>query len=213
MIRVVVADDHPVVRAGYQRLLDQAGDIRVVAEAGDASAAVAAWVAHEPDVLVADISMPGGGLELTRRVRQRQPAARVLVFSMHDSSAIVRQAFDAGASGYLTKASPPECLVDAVRALAAGRRYLAPGLASPSQGTPADEAARLQSLSGREFEIFRLLAAGHSAAQCGRALNLSAKTVANHQTAIKDKLGVATSAALAHLALRHAVITPLSAAG
>ena len=209
MIRVLLADDHPVVRTGYRRLLEQAGDIRVVHEAGDGDAAYAAWMAESPDVLVTDLSMPGGGgLELIRRVLARAADARVLVFSMHDSPLLVRRALDAGARGFLTKASAPDCLVDAVHALCAGRRYLAPELpAELLHRDPLSEAERLATLSGREFEIFRLLAQGHSAGECAQALKLSAKTVSNHQTVIKDKLGVATSAALAHLAIRHRVIS------
>ena len=209
MIRVLLADDHPVVRSGYLRLLDQAGDIRVVHEAGDADAAYAAFVSEQPDVLVSDLSMPGGGgLELIRRVTAREPQARILVFTMHDGPLLVRRAFEAGARGYLTKASPPEALVDAVRALHAGRRYLDPELpAGLLQRDPLDEAARLAALSGREFEIFRLLAQGHSPRECAEALKLSAKTVSNHQTVIKDKLGITTSAALVHLAMRHGVIS------
>jgi len=208
MIRVILADDHPVVRAGYQRLLDQTGDIRVVAEAGDGDAAYAAFAAHAPDVLVTDLSMPGGGgLTLLRRVLQRDAAARVLVFSMHDGALLVRRALEAGARGFLTKASAPDSLVDAVRALHAGERYLAPELpASLLRRDPLDEGARLASLSGREFEVFRLLAQGASPFECAQALKLSVKTVSNHQTVIKDKLGVTTSAALAHLAIRHQVI-------
>jgi DNA-binding NarL/FixJ family response regulator len=209
VIRVLLADDHPVVRSGYLRLLDQAGDIRVVHEAGDADAAYAAFVREQPDVLVSDLSMPGGGgLELIRRVIGREPQARILVFTMHDGPLLVRRAFEAGARGYLTKASPPEALVDAVRTLHAGRRYLDPDLpAGLLQRDPLDEAARLAALSGREFEIFRLLAQGHSPRECAEALKLSAKTVSNHQTVIKDKLGISTSAALAHLAIRHGVIS------
>ena len=208
MIRVLIADDHPVVRTGYQRLLDQAGDIRVVAEAGDGASAYAAWLEQQPDVLVTDLSMPGGGLELTRRVLQRSDQARVLIFSMHDSEPLVRRAFEAGARGYLTKASPPECVVDAVHALQGGRRYLSPELpVSWMQRDRDEEGDRLATLSAREFEIFRLLAQGQSPAECALSLKLSAKTVSNHQSAIKDKLGVATSAALAHLAIRHGVIS------
>lgn len=207
MIRVLIADDHPVVRAGYQRLLEQAGDIRVVADANDGQEAYAAWLAHAPDVLVTDLSMPAGGLELIRRVLQRDVQARVLVFSMHDGALLVRRALEAGARGYIPKSSPPECLVEGVRALHAGRRYLAPELpAGLLQREAQDETGRLAALSAREFEVFRRLALGESAAQCAQALNLSAKTVSNHQTAIKEKLGVATSAALAHLAIRHRVI-------
>lgn len=209
MIRVLLADDHPVVRSGYLRLLDQAGDIRVVEEAGDADAAYAAFASERPDVLVTDLSMPrGGGLDLIRRVTAREPQARILVFTMHDGPQLVRRAFEAGARGYLTKASPPERLVDAVRALHADRRYLDPELPSTLlQRDPLDEAARLAELSGREFEIFRLLAQGHSPRECAEALKLSAKTVSNHQTVIKDKLGITTSAALVHLAMRHGVIS------
>jgi len=208
MIRVLLADDHPVVRSGYLRLLEQARDIRVVAEAATGDAAYAAFVADPPDVLATDLSMPvGGGLELIRRVTLRAPAARILVFSMYDSPPLVRRALDAGARGFVTKAAAPQSLVDAVRALHAGERYLgadlAPGLL---QRDPAREAERLAELSLREFEIFRLLAQGHTLVECAQALKLSPKTVSNHQTVIKDKLGVATSAALAHLAIRHRVI-------
>lgn len=208
MIRVLLADDHPVVRSGYGRLLEQERDIRVVAEAATGEAAYAAFVADPPDVLATDLSMPGGGgLELIRRVIARAPAARILVFSMYDGLPLVRRALEAGARGFLTKAAAPQCLVDAVRALHAAERYLGadlpPGLL---QREPAREAERLAALSLREFEIFRLLAQGHSPAECAQALKLSPKTVSNHQTTIKDKLGVTTSAALAHLAIRHRVI-------
>jgi len=208
-IRVLLADDHPVVRSGYLRLLHQAGDIRVVQEAGDGDAAYAAFAALTPDVLVTDLSMPGGGgLALLRRVLLREPGARVLVFSMHDSPLLVRRALEAGARGFLTKASPPDSLVDAVRALHAGRRYLDATLPlSLLHGGPQEETERLAALSGREFEIFRLLAQGHSPLACAQALKLSAKTISNHQTVIKDKLGVATSAALVHLAIRHGVVS------
>jgi DNA-binding NarL/FixJ family response regulator len=209
MIRVLLADDHPVVRSGYLRLLDQAGGIHVAAQAGDADAAYAAFVAQAPDVLVTDLSMPaGGGLELMRRVLLRDSQALVLVFSMHDSPVLVRRALEAGARGFLSKASAPECLVEAVRAVFAGRRYLGPDLPKTMlQRDPSDEAERLAALSAREFEIFRLLAQGHSSSDCAQALKLSPKTIANHQTLIKEKLGVATSAALVHLAIRHQVIS------
>ena len=213
MIRVLLADDHPVVRSGYLRLLDQAGDIQVIAEAGDADAAYAGFLAHRPDVLVTDLAMPaGGGLELLRRVLLRDAQARLLVFSMHDAPVLVRRALQAGARGFLTKASAPECLVDAVRELHAGRRYLGRELPPALfERDPHDEAARLAELSAREFEVFRLLAQGHSAGACAEVLKLSPKTVANLQTAIKDKLGVATSAALVHLAIRHQVISTAGA--
>jgi len=206
MIHVLLADDHPVVRSGYLRLLDQAGDIRVVAEAGDGEAAYAAWLVQRPHVLVSDISMPGGGLDLVRRVVQRDGAARVLVFSMHDSPALVCQAVAAGAMGYVTKGSAPEALIDAVRALHAGRRWFSADVA-PHVARGAPEADGLASLSVREFETFRLLAQGNSVDECAQQLKLSPKTISNQQTLIREKLGVATPAALVHLALRHGVIS------
>ena len=208
MIRVLLVDDHPVVRGGYLRLLEQTPDIRVVAEAGTGEAAYAAFVSDPPDVLATDLAMPGGGgLELIRRVLLRVPAARILVFSMYDSPPLVRRALEAGARGFLTKAAAPQSLVDAVRALHAGERYLGADLATGLlQRDPAREAERLGELSLREFEVFRLLAQGRSLAECAQALKLSPKTVSNHQTTIKDKLGVTTSAALVHLAIRHRVI-------
>ncbi|WP_127996539.1 response regulator [Piscinibacter defluvii] len=208
MIRVLLADDHPVVRTGYRRLLEQAHDIVVVHEAADADGAFAALVAHAPEVLVTDLAMPGGGLELIRRARAHDPALRILVFSMHESEAMVQRALEAGATGYLSKASEPGQLVDAVHALHAGRRYLGEGLERALRGRdPLGESARLASLSEREREVFRLLAQGCSPAECASELGLSAKTVSNHQTVIKEKLGVATSAALAHLAIRHGLVS------
>jgi DNA-binding NarL/FixJ family response regulator len=132
---------------------------------------------------------------------------------MHDSAMLVRRAFEAGARGYIPKSSPPQRLIEGVRALHEGRRYLAPELPAEwmRPHPPEDEGERLASLSVREFEVFRLLAQGHSASDCAQRLNLSAKTVSNHQTAIKDKLGVATAAALVHLALRHGVIAAADA--
>lgn len=206
MIRVLLVDDHPVVRTGYARLLEQAGDMAVVAEAGDAEEAYAHCLAGlAPDVVVTDLSMPGmGGLELIRRLHARWPAQRVIAFSMHESELLVRRAREAGAQGFIGKSSAPERLVEAVRAVAAGRPW-------PPAGLPADADDRLAGqglaeLSEREFALFRLLAQGHAPAECAQALSLSPKTVANYQSAIREKLGVATSAALALLAIRCGVI-------
>ncbi len=208
MIRLLLVDDHPVVRAGYQRLLEQAGDMRVVAQAGSADEAMIEFNDHAPDVTVTDLAMPGlGGLELIRRLLVRSPNARVLVFSMHDSAMLVRRAFEVGARGFLSKSSAPESLLDAVRRVHGGDNYLSPDLPADllQAGTPA---AQLDGLTPREFEIFRLLARGESLADCAALLKLSPKTISNHQTMIKEKLGVSTTAALVHLAIRHGVIGP-----
>lgn len=207
-IRVMLVDDHPVVRTGYRRLLEQGGDIAVVAEAGNGETAYALYQEHVPDVCVTDLSMPGiGGLELLRKLIARDAVARVLVFSMHDTPQLIARAFEGGACGFVSKQADPEHLVDAVRAAHAGRRYLDPHSApGVLHDTARMEADRLSSLSQREFEIFRLLAEGRSAADCARLLHLSSKTVANHQTCIKEKLDVPGPAALVHLALRNGVL-------
>ena len=169
MIRILLVDDHPVVRAGYQRLLEQAGDISVVAQADRTDAACAAFAQHQPDVTVTDLAMPGsGGLELIRRLLVRAPPARILVFSMHDSNMLVRRALELGALGFLSKSSAPEALIDGVRRVGAGQRYLGPGLPSECLTDPSPD-DRLASLTAREFEIFCLLARGETVAQCGTA--------------------------------------------
>ena len=202
MIRLLLVDDHPVVRAGYQRLLELAGDMTVVAQAGSADEACALFTQHQPDITITDLAMPGsGGLALISRLRERVADARVLVFSMHDSATLVARALEAGAIGFVTKSSAPERLIDAVHAAWGRRRYLSPDLPQP---LPA--VTQFEALTPREFEIFRQLAGGASLADCARSLHLSPKTVSNHQTLIKDKLGLQTSAAMAHLALRHGVI-------
>ncbi len=206
MSRLLLVDDHPVVRAGCQRLLEMGGEHAVVAQAGDADGALAMWQQHRPDLVVTDLSLPGcGGLELLRRVRERDVDARVLVFSMLDSEPLVRRALALGARGYVPKSADPACLVDAVTAVLQGRRVLGPGL-SPrllGDGSAGDPFA---GLTPREFELFGLLARGLAPADCAQALHLSAKTVSNLQSQIRDKLGLDTSAAMAHLALRHGLI-------
>jgi len=139
-------------------------------------------------------------------LRERVSEARVLVFSMHDTETLVRRAFELGACGFVSKSSAPDRLIDAVHCVSAGRRYLGPDLPQHllDGGGAVD---RFAALTPREFEIFRQLARGESLADCARTLHLSPKTVANHQSSIKDKLGVASVAALVHLAIRHGVIT------
>lgn len=224
MIRVLLVDDHPVVRTGYARLLEQAGDMQVVAEADSAEQALERWSAGaQADVVITDLAMPGaGGLELIRRLLARAPDARVLVFTMHEGEALVRRAFDAGAHGVVAKSSPPQVLVQAVRSVhAAGAHALAgvgaaaaggvtgvPGVVGAAGAAGLSDRERLALLTEREFALFRLLAQGHALPECARLLGLSGKTVSNYQTLIREKLGVGTSAALVHLAIRTGVIAP-----
>ena len=208
MIKVLLVDDHPVVRAGYRRLLEQSDDIRVDGETSDAESGYRAYCELAPDVCVSDLSLPGcGGLELLRRILVRAPDARVLIFSMHDSPQLVERAFEGGALGFVSKSAQPNALVQAVRAVHGGSRYVSDELlpAHPSQEGQL-ELARLRLLTEREFEVLRLLARGISGPECGRLLNLSPKTIANHQSQIKEKLQVSTSAGLVHFALRHSII-------
>lgn len=209
MIRVLIVDDHPVVRSGYARLLETGGDIHVVAEAADAESGFDAYIAHCPSVTVTDLSMPGSsGIELIRRIHSRNTSARLLVFSVHDEALVIEKALQSGASGFISKRSAPEVLLEAVRAVAHGERDLSSDVRKVFEHrSPSTERAIINELSPREFEVFRLLAQGLSAAECAAAQNLSQKTVANYQALIKEKLGVSKSAALVHMALRLGVVS------
>jgi DNA-binding NarL/FixJ family response regulator len=199
-VRVLLADDHAVVREGYRRLLELEPDVAVVGECADGEsvrAAIGRGVAV--DVLVLDLSMPGcGGLAVLRRARDARPPVQVLVFTMHDSPTMVAQALRAGAAGFVTKNSAPRELVDAVRRVAAGER---PVLSPDVAGVAAGDAVRAP-LAPREFEVLQLLAQGCSVDEVGRRIHLSAKTVSNYQTAIRQKLGVSTGIELLREARR-----------
>ena len=207
-ISVLLVDDHEVVRAGYGQVLSGASDIELIAEAGSGEEGYSAFVQHRPDVVIMDISLPGiSGIEAIRRITAREESARVLVFSMHEDTVFVDQALQAGALGYITKRSAADTLVEAVRTVASGQRYLDPALAQ----TLAMEKNRGQSntfsdLSTREFEIFCLLAEGLPTNDIAERLSIAPKTVANYCTQIKYKLGVKTHAEIAHLAIRHGLI-------
>jgi two-component system invasion response regulator UvrY len=207
-VTVLLVDDHAVVRAGFRRLLEQTPGIRVVTEAASGDEAYRVFGDCQPDVAVMDLSMPGmGGLEAIRRIVGRFPGARILVFSMHETAAFAQQTMRAGACGYVTKASAPEVLVEAVRAIAAGRTFLSPDMAQKlALESVAGERDPLSVLTPREFEIFRLLAAGHTAEQIAEALYVSAKTVANHATQVKQKLGITTAVDLHRVALRYGLV-------
>jgi two-component system, NarL family, invasion response regulator UvrY len=209
MIRVVLVDDHAVVRMGFRMLLQAAGSgIEVVAEAADGETLLATLAGLVADVIVMDLSMPGlGGLETLRRLRARDGAPPVLVLSAHEDAAHPRRALNAGALGYLSKRSAPETLLEAVRAVAAGRRYLDAQTAQTlamsqitSSGSPFDV------LSEREFEVFERLARGRSVNEIAQLLKLSPSTVGTHLYNIKQKLNADNQAALTLLALHWGVI-------
>lgn len=207
-IRVLLVDDHAVVRAGYRVLLRGAPEISIVAEADSGERAYQRYVEHTPDVVVMDLSLPGmGGLEAIRRILARDSNARVLVFSMHEDVAFVEQALRAGAKGYITKTGAAEVLIDAIKEVADGQVFLDRRLAQNLALKKSSEAT-LSELSPREFSIFCLLAEGVSTAEIAKRLNVSGKTVANYSTLIKRKLGVQNRAELVYLALRHGLVTP-----
>lgn len=208
MIRVLLVDDHPVVRAGYARFLELDGSIKVVADATCAITGYIAFLQHLPDVTISDISMPNvGGLELLRKIKLRDSSSKVLMCSMYDSPSLIRSALDGGANGFVTKNASPDNLVSGVKAVHRGDRYLSDDLSLSQFNQLADaEADRISQLTLREMEIWRLLAQGCTPAECAERLSISLKTVANNQTQIKEKLGVSTTVALAHLAQRHQLI-------
>lgn len=207
-IRVVLVDDHAVVRAGYRMLLKNSRDIEVVAEADNGEQACKHYTDLQPDVVIMDLSLPGiGGLEAIRRIIARDADARILVFSMHEDTIFVEQALQAGARGYMTKSGAPEALIEAVRTLATGKTYLDKNIAERlafqkmrGRNTP------FSGLSTREFEIFCLLAEGHNTNEIAKRLSLSYKTVANYSTQIKNKLEVTSIAEIARLAIRHQIV-------
>lgn len=206
MIRVLLIDDHALVRAGYRYLLNSTGQLLVVAEAATASAGYRHVLRGGIDVVVLDLSLPGaGGLEVLRRLQQRNCGARVLVVSMHDEAAMIDRALGLGAIGYLCKRSDPEMLVEAVMAVAAGRRFVDPSIA---RHAAPRHSLGLDRLTGREFEIFRQLAEGHPVETIARSMCLSAKTVANYGTAIRSKLRVENRAELARIALAAGIVAP-----
>ncbi len=210
VIRVLLVDDHAVVRAGYRALLEDAPSVRIVAEAASGEAACQAFSQYRPDVTVMDISLPGmSGLEATRRIVHRDPDAWVLIFSMHEDTVFVERALRSGARGYITKSSAPETLVTAVSKIAGGGIYLDPQLAQHLAFRKAcGQDEPWSDLSTREFEIFYLLAQGLTVACIAERLSLSAKTVANYGTQIKAKLNVAGTGELVRLAIRHGLLSP-----
>ena len=209
MIRVLLVDDHAVVRTGFRLLLQSQPDINVVAEAQSGEAACQMYAELTPDVVVMDLGMPGmGGLEALRRIRARNSAARVLALSAHDDPMHARRALREGALGFLSKRSAPEALIEAIASIAAGRRYLDPNLAQKLALAEIEGATRspIEQLSEREFEVFIRLAGGATVQKIADDLKLSASTIGTHLYNIKQKLGVVNQSELTLLAIRHGLI-------
>lgn len=204
---IMLVDDHAVVREGYRSLLEKQQALSVVAEAADGAGAYRAYKELRPDLVIMDLKLPDfSGVEAIRRIRQWDPKARILVFTMHQSSAYAVQAIRAGARGYVTKSSPPETLVRAVFDVLNGKLALSPDidheLALERLG---GEPAAADVLSPREFEILRMLLAEKTIEGIAATLHVSAKTVANTRYMIRSKLGVGSDIELVRMALRQGI--------
>jgi DNA-binding NarL/FixJ family response regulator len=209
MIRVLVADDHAVVREGIKRILADTPDLVVAGEASDRQEILAQLAAQRWDVVLLDISLPGGnGLEILQHLKRLHPQLRVLVFSVHGESQYAVRAFKAGAAGYLTKHSPPEELVTAIRRVVGGGRYISPSLAEQLafEVTLEPQQPRHAALSNREFQVLQLLASGRTVAAVAAELSLSVKTISTYRARILEKLQLQTTAELIHYAVRHGLV-------
>jgi two-component system, NarL family, response regulator NreC len=207
-ITIVLADDHSVVRSGLRLLLDQAGGLRVVSEAGDADSAVRTVLGHKPKVLVLDLNMPGEltSLEAIPKVAQASPETRVVVLTMQEDPEFARQALQAGAAGYVLKEAADSELVEAVRRAAAGETYLNPRLGARLAAAPATPAGPPDDLSEREVEVLRLVALGHTNTEIAGQLYLSVRTVESHRAHIQQKLRISSRAELVRYALERGLL-------
>ncbi len=206
-IRVLLVDDHEVVRAGYRRLFESTDDITVVAEATDGEGAYQLYAECQPTVVVMDLTMPGsGGLDASRRILTRDQGARILVFSVHENEVFLSRAMDLGVLGYISKRNASRVMIEAVRCVARGEGVI--GQEMMLQRKQTDDGELIADLSPREFEVFRLRADGKSVNEIAELLNVSPKTVGHHHTSVKQKLGAANSAELTRLAIRLGVISP-----
>ncbi len=209
-IHVILADDHTVVRAGIRRLLEDASDVEVVAEAESGEQFLDAYFKHKPDVAITDLVMPGlGGMEAIRRIRVKDESAKILVLSVHEDILFPVRVIKAGALGYLSKRTVPDALLRAVRTVARGEAFLEREIAQKIalEGI-AGLSDPLKELTDREFEVFRMLADGDPVVEIAQRLFLSPKTVGTYQTRIMHKLGVHNAVELARFALRKGLIEP-----
>ncbi len=212
MIRIVIADDHAIVREGLKRIVTSAEDMEVVGEAADGTEVMQQVRGPDFDVLVLDLSMPGrSGMELIKLVRGEKPRLRILVLSMHEELQYAVRAIKSGASGYLTKESAPVQLLQVLRKIAAGGAFISTDVAeqlalgSMLGGT----AAAHEKLTDREFEVFRLIAIGMSVTDIAARLNLSAKTISTHKANLMQKMSLQNQSELIRYAIKHGITEPL----
>ena len=209
MIRLLIIDDHQLVRSGLRRLLEGEGDLTVEDEAGTAYDAVRLARLHKPDVILLDVVMPdGSGLDAIPEIREAAPDAKIVTLSMQDDPSYVRQAFASGANGYVLKEAADDELLAAVREVAAGGNYVDPQLGARLAAADATAAADAAAdpLSDREHEVLRLLALGHTNQEIAQMLFLSVRTAETHRARIMQKLRISTRAELVRYAIDHGVL-------
>ena len=207
--RILVADDHAVVREGFRRLVEATPGLEVVAEAETGEQAVSLFEQTQPDLVIMDLSMPGiDGIEALRRIMKKDPRAHVIIVSVHDESSYVKRVLEAGARGYLSKRAGPEILTEAIVKVANGERFIEPSLASNILLEQREQEDVSSILTDREFETFLHLAKGLSVAGISKKLHLSPKTVGAYQTRIFRKLNISNTAELTRLAIRNGLIEP-----
>lgn len=209
-IKVMLVDDHAVVRMGFKMLLETTGDIKVIAEVDSGEEAIKTFQEHNPDVIVMDITMPGiGGMEAIERILAKESSSKVLVLSAHEDSVHPKRVLNAGAMGYLTKRSAAEELVKAIRSVAVGKKYIEAGVAQQMAIQQlSGEQNPVDVLSEREFEVFMSLAKGKTTNEIAETLFLSPRTVGTHLYNIKQKLNANNSAEIALIAMRSGLIDP-----
>lgn len=207
MIRIVLADDHQILLAGLRRLIESKGDMDVVATATDAATAIEAVRTQRPDVLVLDISMPGGGLEVARRVREMELPTKIVILTMYAEDRFVMEAVRLGAAGYVLKSAADRELIDAIRAVAAGDAYLTPAAVRLLLATQQNESGRAEpALSPREREVLRFTARGFSNLEIAERLFVSPKTVDTYRSRIMAKLDLHRRSELVEYALGHGLL-------
>lgn len=208
MIRILLVDDHAIVRTGYRRLLDAEPGLLVVGEAARADEANEVLVRTEPDVALVDLSLRGSsGFEAIRGMLARRPGLKVLVLSMHEEAGHITQALRCGALGYLSKHCEPDDVIDGIRSIAAGKRVFSPEIAQILARESAGGDGAFSHLTPREFEVLRMLVRGESSSTIASSMQLSPKTVLNYLSLIRQKLEVDNDFKLLHLAARHGLVT------
>jgi DNA-binding NarL/FixJ family response regulator len=209
VIRVLIADDHAIVRRGVRQILEETSDIEVTGEAASASELWPKVREGRCDAVVLDVNLPGrSGLELLGDIKRERPELPVLILTVHSEDQYAVRALKAGASGFLTKESAPEKLVDAVRKIAQGRRFITPEVADKLASSVArgEQGPPHEALSDREFQILKMIASGKTVSQIGRELALSVKTISTHRTRILKKMNLKTNSELTHYVIRNGLV-------